>query len=357
MIEAIFNRGMRQCARKCAFLIVFVFLIQAQGRSQSTGGRSKFDFLQLPAQAQSNATGVNHFTSASHDPALFFQSPTQLDTSKTDRVSANIMPYLADTKFVNMAYAHSLKKVGGTWAVGIQYLNYGTMTETDAIGNVIGEFRAADYGISAGYGHTLGPFTLGAALKMVGASVDSYQIWGMAFDWGGVFRHPKEDLTIGFVVKNMGFVKQNFTGATEPSLPLDVRLGFTLKPKYMPLRFSATIHHLNNFDMVYNDPALFFTYDSNGNKIPKKIKTAEKLGRHFALGVEAMIHPNFRIMAGYDHLRRQELRLLDKGALAGFSFGAWLRIKRFEVGYGRAQYMPGIGTSSLSIVMDIKKSK
>ncbi len=123
----------------------------------------------------------------------------------------------------------------------------------------------------------------------------------------------------------------------------------------MPVRFSATVHHLNKFDMVYNDPNLFFSYDLNGNKIPKKVKIAEKLGRHLALGIEALILPRFRILAGYDHLRRQELRLTDKGAFAGFSFGAWLSIKRFEVGYGRSQYMPGIGTSSLSIVMNLAK--
>ena len=107
--------------------------------------------------------------------------------------------------------------------------------------------------------------------------------------------------------------------------------------------------------MVYNDPNLFFTYDINGNKIPKKVGLAEKLGRHLSLGAEILIHPNFRLLLGYDHLRRQELRLTDRGALAGFSFGAWLRVKKFEIGYGRAQYTPGFGSSSLSIVMNLKK--
>lgn len=348
---------MWQNRRKHALWMTFVILSQIAALAQPTGGRSKLDFLQLPAQAKSNAMGINHFTATGNDPALLFQSPTQLDTSKTDRISANIMPYLADTKFINLAYAHELKKTGGVWATGIQYLNYGTMVETDDIGNVIGEFRAADYGVSAGYAQTLGSFTVGGTAKLVGASVDSYQTWGVAFDWGGIFKHPKEDLTIGFVVKNLGFLKQNFNGALKPTLPLDIRVGLTVKPKYMPIRVSVTAHHLNRFDMVYNDPNLFYTYDYNGNKLPKKTGIAEKLGRHLAIGVEALIHPNLRIIAGYDHLRRQELRLTDKGALSGFSFGAWLRIKKFEVGYGRSQYMPGIGTSSLSIVMDLRKMK
>jgi hypothetical protein len=80
----------------------------------------------------------------------------------------------------------------------------------------------------------------------------------------------------------------------------------------------------------------------------------EKLGRHLSLGAEILAHPDFRILLGYDHLKRQELRLSNRGALAGFSFGAWLRIRRFEIGYGRAQYVPGFGSSSLSIVMNLK---
>jgi hypothetical protein len=348
---------MRRNGRKLALLAVFVFLFQIIGHAQPTGGRSKLDFLQLPAQAKSNAIGANHFTANGADPALFLQSPTQLDTSKTDHVSASIMPYLADTKLMSLAYAKELKRSGGVWGVGIQYLNYGTMTETDAIGNVIGEFRAADYGLSAGYGHSIGAFTLGGTVKMVGASVDSYQTWGIAFDWGGVFKHPKEDLTVGFVVKNLGFLKQNFYGAVPPLLPFDIRAGLSLKPEYMPIRFSVTAHHLNKFDMVYNDPNLFYSFDTNGNKLGRKISIAEKLGRHLAVGVEALIHPKFRLLLGYDHLRRQELRLVDKGALAGFSFGAWLKIKKFELGYGRSQYTPDIGSSSLSIVMDLSKKK
>jgi len=334
--------------------LVFILLSVTASSAQPTGGRSRLDFLQLPAQAKSTALGANHFTVSGHDPALFLQSPALLDSNMADNVSLNLMPYLADTKFVNLAYGNRIKRTGGTWAVGLQYLNYGTMQQTDDIGNVIGEFRAADYGLSAGYGNTIGAFTLGGTAKLVGSSIESYTVWGLAMDWGGVFRHPREDLTIGFVVKNLGFLKQNFSGISDPILPLDIRAGVTFKPLYMPVRFSFTAHHLNKFDMVYNDPNLFFTYDTNGNKIPKNVGLAEKLGRHLSLGAEILLHPSFRLLLGYDHLRRQELRLTDRGALAGFSFGAWLRVKKFEIGYGRAQYTPGFGSSSLSIVMNLK---
>lgn len=322
--------------------------------AQSAGGQARMNFLLLPAQARSTALGSTHITAPGNDPALFLQNPSLLDTSKVNNVSMNLMPYLADTRLVNMAYANRLRKTGGVWAVGLQYLNYGTMEETDDAGNVVGEFRAADYGLSAAYGHTLGAFTVGGTVKFVGASIESYQTWGMAFDWGAVFVHPEQDLTIGFTAKNFGFLKQNYIGGQTPILPLDLRVGVTFKPRYMPIRGALTVHHLNRFDMVYNDPNLFYTYDLNGNKLPRKVGLGEKIGRHIAVGAEILAHPNFRILVGYDHLRRQELKLNNKGALAGFSFGAWLQIKRFEISYGRAQYTPGFGSSSLSVVMNLK---
>lgn len=346
---------MRQIGTGFILLTLFIFLFKGEIKAQTTGGRSGLNFLQLPAQAKSTALGANHLTISGNDPALFLQNPALLDSAKEDQVSLNLMPYLADTKFINLAYANALKRTNGTWAVGLQYLNYGSITETDAVGNIVGEFRAADYGISAGYGQTIGAFTLGASVKFVGSSIDSYHVRGVAFDWGGVFKHPREDFTVGFVAKNFGFLKQNFTGANTPILPLDLRVGLTFKPKYMPIRFSGTIHHLNRFDMVYNDPNLFFTYDINGLRIPRKVGVAEKLVRHVSLGAELLLHKNFRILLGYDHLRRQELRLNQAGGFAGFSFGVWLRVKRFEISYGRAQYTPGFGSSSLSLVMNLKK--
>ena len=346
---------MRRLGCRISIFTLLATLLSGAAFAQPAGGQSKLDFLVLPAQAKNTALGTHHLTAPGNDPALFLQNPSLLDSTKTDNASANLMPYLADTKFLNLAYAGKIGEQPGVWAVGLQYLNYGTMQETDDMGNVIGEFRAADYGLSAGYGHSLGAFSVGGTVKFVGASVETYQTWGVAFDWGAVFKHPKEDFTVGFVVKNMGFLKQNFNGATTPVLPLDIRAGITFKPEYMPVRVTVTAHHLNRFDMVYNDPALFFTYDINGNRLPRKVGIAEKLGRHLSLGAEALIHKNFRLLLGYDHLRRQELRLSDRGALAGFSFGMWLRIKRFEVSYGRAQYVPGFGSSSLSIVMNLKK--
>ena len=323
--------------------------------AQPTGGRSGLGFLQLPANARLAALGSRHFTLPGAEATLFIQNPALLDSTKSQNLALSLMPYLADTRLVNLAYAHSFKKMKGTWGGGIQYLDYGTLTQTDDLGNTLGEFRAADYALSVGYGNTIQNITVGGSVKMVGSSLESYRLWGLALDWGAVFRHPKRDLTAGFVVKNLGFLKQNYAGGDAPPLPFDVRIGLTFKPEYMPLRFSLTAHHLNAFDQVYNDPALFFDFDNNGNRIPRKIAIPEKLLRHLTAGTEILLHPKFRLMLGYDHLLRQELRLRDRGSLSGVSFGAWLKISRFEVSYGHSQMVAGMGVNTFGLSASLQK--
>lgn len=323
--------------------------------AQPTGGRSGLGFLQLPANARLGALGGRHFTLPGAEATLFIQNPVLLDSTKNHSLALSLTPHLADTRLLNLAYGFSIKKMKGTWAAGIQYLDYGTLTQTDDAGNVIGEFRAADYALSVGYGNTIQNITIGGALKMLGSSVESYRLWGLALDWGAVFRHPDRDLTAGFVVKNLGFLHQNYGGGEAPPLPFDVRLGVTFKPEYLPLRLSLTAHHLNAFDQVYNDPVLFFDFDNNGNRIPRKVAIQEKLLRHLTLGTEILLHPNFRLMAGYDHLQRQELRLRDQGGFSGISFGAWFKIRRFEVSYGRSQFASGLAAHTFSVNMGLQK--
>lgn len=323
--------------------------------SQPTGGRAGLTFLQLPANARLTALGSRHFTLPGSEATLFIQNPALPDSAKRDNLSLSFMPHLADTRFLNVAYTHVSEGMKSVWGGGIQYFNYGTLTQTDDAGNVTGTFRAADYAVSMGYGHTIQNITIGGSLKLVGSMLESYQLWGLALDWGAVFKHPARDLTAGFIVKNTGFLKQTYAGGEAPPLPFDVRIGVTFKPEYMPLRVSLTAHHLNAFDMVYNDPALFFDFDASGNRVGRKTALTEKLLRHLTLGAEILLHPRFRLMLGYDHLIRQELRLQEAGGLSGLSSGAWVRIKRVALSYGHARFNAGLATNTFSVAVNLQK--
>lgn len=347
--------GLVRQLEKIATLAAVLTFLHFQLVAQSTGGRNGLSFLNLPPQATNASLGAYQATIKGNDPALFFQNPSLLDSTKDDRLSISYMPYLASTHFLTTAFAHTLKNNSGTVSAGIQYFNYGSLQQTDDLGNSTGEFQAADYSVAVGYGHTISHITFGGSIKFVGSGIENYQLWGLAMDWGGVFKHPVHDLTAGLVVKNIGFLKKNYGGGDTPPLPFDVRAGITFKPTYMPARFAITAHHLYRFDMVYNNPDLFFDYDANGNRVPKKIGVAEKLLRHLTVGVELLLHKKFHLLFGYDHLLRQEMKLQNVGGIQGASVGAWLSVNRFDFSYGYRQFTPGSGSSTFSLTMNLQK--
>jgi hypothetical protein len=132
-------------------------------------------------------------------------------------------------------------------------------------------------------------------------------------------------------------------------LPFDVQIGTSVKPKFMPLRFSFTAHHLHRFDIAYDDPNLSTVKDQNGNEVVEKVGFADKLARHFVIGTQILLSKNFQLQAGYNHLMRQELKLQNRMAGAGLSFGASLRIKSFEMAYARTYFHAAGGISYITL--------
>jgi hypothetical protein len=316
-------------------LAVFLFIISLSTKAQ-VGGQQGFMFLKLPSDALTNALGGMSVSNQTTTADAFWNSPALLDTSRVQRFAVTYAPYLGSTHAVTTSFAfRSLHK--SHWALGAQYLNYGTMPETDAAGNNLGMFTAADYAIAGAYSHTENYFTIGITAKLLGSGIDSYQNVAAVADFAGVFRHPKQDFTIGIAAKNIGFVVKNY-GFVTPQLPFDLQIGTTFKPRFMPIRASITAHHLYRWNIVYNDPVVNFKYDNNGNKVLQTPSIPEKIMRHLTFGIELLVHSNISLLTGYNHLRRQELRLPLGGGGSGLSGGVVLRTPRFRVAYSYARY-------------------
>jgi hypothetical protein len=146
-------------------------------------------------------------------------------------------------------------------------------------------------------------------------------------------------ITVGIVAKNVGFTLQKFNdqNPAEP-LPFDLQIGFTKRFAHLPLCFNTTIHHLYEWDIRYNNPAdvdrsnLFGTADTNARE---KKYIADKFFRHFIFGADILIGKRITVTAAYNHLRRGELGLKEKMALAGFSFGATIDLNKLQIQYAR----------------------
>lgn len=329
-----------------AFFIGSVLAVQAQ-----VGGQRGFTFLELPTNAKVAALGGVNVTAFGHDVNTVASNPALLNPETDRQLSLSYVGYLADIKQSNLAYGFNHEK-RGRWAVGLNYLNYGDFVQRDAAGMQEGAFSVNDYTLSLSHARQNEAFTLGATARLAVSSMAGNKAVGLLADVGGIFRHPEQDLTVGLVFKNVGYQVKAFDGGERAAMPFDAQLGASFKPEHMPVRLSLTAHHLYQFDVVYLDPNAPGQLDADGNEVKEKAKVGDKIARHFVVGTEFLFSKNFQVRAGYNHLRRRELRLDNAVGGAGFSLGAMLRIRTFELNYGSAFLHPSGGSHYITVSTD-----
>jgi hypothetical protein len=152
-------------------------------------------------------------------------------------------------------------------------------------------------------------------------------------------------LTIGLTIKNLGFVLDEYTSGKKSSVPFDVQLGTTFKPEHMPLRFSFTAFNLTRPDVTYYNP-------DNDEEKPAAFK---KMMSHLNMGVEILLHKNVNLLAGYNYLVHQALKLNPGGSGAGISFGFSARVKAMELGFSRNAFVAGSAGYSFTLSTNVNK--
>lgn len=327
-------------------LLLLLVSCLLQTANAQLGGSRAFEFLNIPQNSRLAALGGTNITSGWEDVAVIGSNPALLNESWHNKLAINRLGYFADINQTSLSYARTLKS--GVWAVNLAYFDYGEIESFDAVGFPNGQFEAAEFALAVSHSRAFGPFRWGISARFASSDISSFGASALMFDVGGVFKHPEKDLTVGMVVKNLGFFLSDYTEVSQSELPMDVQLGVTYKPEFMPFRFSLTARNLNRSDVVFFDPA---TNSLNGQTDDSSL--SEEIFRRLVLGVELMIHPNFQFRAGYNHLLRQELKQENASGGAGFSFGLMFKVKRFEFGYSRALYHTAGGSNTLQLTTDL----
>jgi hypothetical protein len=316
------------------------------------GGQRAFRFLELPTNARLAGLGGVNVTAQDFDVNLMLANPALLNPLMDKQLSFSHVGYLSDIRQSSISYAHNHDRFG-RWGLNLSYLNYGDFVQRDETGLEEGAFTVSDYIVGLTHSSTIDNFTLGATAKLAVSSMAGYKSIATLVDLGGVFKHPEQELYVGLAIKNIGYHLRPFDGGEREPLPFDIQLGVTFKPEHMPLRFSVTAHHLYQFDIVYLDPDQKGVIDAAGNEIKPKKSFVDKLGRHFVVGGELMLSKNFHLRAGYNHLRRQELRIDNRSGGAGLSLGALIRIRSFAFDYSRAFYHLAGASNYFTITTDM----
>ena len=136
--------------------------------------------------------------------------------------------------------------------------------------------------------------------------------------------------------------------------PINVQAGATYKLRHMPIRFSLTLHNLQQLDIVYLDNNLSTRTGPDGNPIVEKKKVSEKIFRHFIIGTELVFSKHFVIRAGYNHLIRKELKLpVAPAGPSGYNMGVVLSLKKINLEYSHSFTSFAAGANHLGVTINI----
>ncbi|WP_400193814.1 type IX secretion system protein PorQ [Hymenobacter sp. B81] len=316
------------------------------------GGQSAFSSLHLPPTARLAALGGVAVSGFSNDPGMLYGNPALLNADTDGRLALSYGDYLADIRQSTAVYARNTQKMG-RWGFGLSYLSYGDFPMYDPAGNPQGEFSVNDYHLSVANAHTLGPITLGGTARLAVAGIAGNHSLALLTDIGGVFKHPKQEFSVGLAVKNLGYQIRPFEGTSREPMPLDVQLGATIKPEHMPLRFTVTAHHLTQFDIVYLDTAQTNRQTLDGQVKSQKKSVGDKIARHFVVGGELLLGKGLNVRVSYNHLRRRELRLDNTSGGAGLAFGVMLKLSKYQFEYTRAYYHVAGASNYLTLARNL----
>ncbi|MEM6343059.1 MAG: type IX secretion system protein PorQ [Bacteroidota bacterium] len=320
-------------------LIIFGLIGSVYSTYAQIGGRNVYDFLNLTPTGRLVALGGVNVSTMDDDPNQAAQNPALLNDSMHNHLSLSFSNYLAGIVYGYTSYAYHKEGIG-TFHAGVQYVNYGQMVEADPFGNITGEFGAGDVAVIVGYARGWKQFSYGANLKFISSTLaPGYNSTGIAMDLGGAYRSKDKLFSAGVNVRNLGTQLTTYVdgGVREP-LPFEIIAGISQKLRYMPLRFSITATNLDTPRLIYKDPNPEQQFDLAGNPIDPPNQTVDLIFRHFVFGGEFLFGKALRIRAGYNHLRRQELRSINRAGMTGFSLGAGLRLSRLAFDYGFASY-------------------
>jgi hypothetical protein len=295
------------------FLIIFFIAISCLPLT-AQNGETVFTYLLLPSSARTAALGGYNVSVVESDLSLIYGNPALLGPEMDLTLNAGYLSYVGNVGVGNIAFA---KAIGERSAFGaaFNYSNYGKMLETTDDNIILGDLNASDICGNLFFSRDLNEkFRGGVAAKFIYSNYYNNTAIGLGVDLGISYYNEDNGLSFGVAGKNLGRQVKAYEEELA-DLPWDIQAGLSQKLNHAPIRYSVTLINLNHWDTP--------------------------LFRHLVLGVEMLPTENFWLAVGYNTKRAKDLSLLEGNKFGGFSIGAGLRVKAFEIGCAVGLYHPG----------------
>lgn len=310
-------------------LTTILLAVACTSGAKAQESRTAYNFLRLPVSAHAAALGGDNITLIEDDASLMFHNPALLSSVSDKTVGLNFMTYMAGSTTASASFNHNIGDKA-SWAVSGQFMNYGSMRETDENGQQTGDFSAKDIALAGYFSYMLGKNIAGGiTARFITSYIGSYSSIGVGFDLGVNYYDSEKDFSVSFVAKNLGGQLKSYDDNFE-SMPIDLQLGASKRFAHTPFRVSATLVDLNHWGY--------------------------KFFNHLALGVDAALSQSLWLGAGYNFRRADEMGIENSDGKsshgAGLSFGAGANLDRFKINVAYAKYH----VSSTSLLVNVAYS-
>jgi hypothetical protein len=306
------------------YILIYSLAISAQNES-----RTEYNFLRIPVSAHSAALGGDNISLYDDDASLMFSNPALLTNASDKTVGLNYMNYMQGANTLSASY-NFIPFDRATAAFSGQYMDYGTMKESDSEGNVTGDFRAKDISLAGYLAYLLSDhISAGVTAKFITSYIGNYNSLAVGIDLGVNYLNTNGDFSVSLVAKNLGGQLKAYDDNYEP-MPFDLQLGVSKRLSHTPLRLHATLVDLTH--------------------------TSYKLKNHLVIGADLLLSESIWAGCGYNFRRASEMSIgtgdEESSHGAGFSLGAGINLERFGVNFSWGKYH--VGNSSVIINLSYK---
>lgn len=335
--------------KKLSFILLL--LLCADSFSQ-IGGKSVYQFLSLVTSPRQAALGGKVLTIYDEDVNQIHFNPASINPDMDNHLALNYGSYFGDVTYGTASYAYTYDRHLQTFSAGVNYVNYGKIDGYDENGIKTAEFTGSEMALSFGYAYNI-PFTdfhIGANAKLISSTLESYNSFGAAADFGFVFIDEPNDVNWALVVRNVGTQITTYADTRE-KLPLEVLIGVSQEVENVPVRWHVTLENLQQWNIAFSNPNRA-QGNIDGGATEEKVGFFNNALRHVVLGAELFPRRGFNLRLGYNFRRAEELRIEEQRNFSGISVGFGLKMRNLKFNYSYSRYTLAGNTSLFGLTMD-----
>lgn len=320
-----------------SFLVKLTAILFSGALLAQIGGEGVFNSLHLPYSARHVGLGGNAIVAIDDDVSLGLHAPSLLNADHHKRAVFSHSILAGGINYGQFGYAQQIKNLDKFWSTSFRYASFGNMAHTLPTGEEVGTFSAGDVIASVGYGQKMNEVvSFGANLNLAFSTLETYQAFAASLDFSGTLHFADKNTIITALVRNAGMQFNGYVTDNREPINANPMIAISHKLEHAPFRVGLLAQHLNRWNIAYYDPNQQATIDPFTNELiePDQPNFLGKTMHHLVFHVEALVGKHFSIRGAFNYKQREEMKVLNRTGMSGFSLGIGLAIKKFQFQYG-----------------------